>query len=72
MDFTAGVDTDLGLASLPGEEAFFTGCCDHTCSSNPTTSRVAWSELLALSGSQNPHLLPGEGLPLAAFLFSKL
>lgn len=46
---TAGVDTDLGLASLPGEEAFITACCDHTCPSNPTTSHVAWSEPLPSS-----------------------
>ena len=54
---TAGADTDLGLASLPGEEAFITACCNHTCPSNPATSHVAWSEpflssaLHAASGS---------------------
>lgn len=46
---TAGADTDLGLASLPGEEAFFTACCDHMCPSNPATSHVAWSEPLPSS-----------------------
>ena len=46
---TAGADTDLGLASLPGEEAFITACCNHTCPSNPTTSHVAWSEPLPSS-----------------------